>query len=98
MIGTQLHYFAQVYGSDAYGGESYQCTGTECQTSTDSGVVTSTSGDSVSDSPAGGFGFLIAGFLILAAAVVITVIVVLLKKRFKRQTVATTSVFPTEIR
>lgn len=77
MINTQFYYLAQVnnqYGSDAYGGGSYQCNegDASCQT------VQAPSTGFLSSGPE----ILVPS--ILGASVIIAVIVVLIKKRLQK--------------
>lgn len=78
MMDIRLYYFAQAYGSDTYGGSTYQCTGEDCQTQTTTEV----------GAPSTGFlnsGPEIMVPVILGASVLIAATVVAIKKLSRRQ-------------
>lgn len=76
MINIQSYYFAQAYGSDAYGGSTYQCSGENCQTTQEVGA------------PSTGFfnsGPEILVPVILGASVIVAAAVVFIGKLTRRQ-------------
>lgn len=82
MTNFQFYLLAQVYGSGTYGGNTYQCTGSECETQTAQPVVTAPSTGVLRQDNSLSFGIMA---IIIVVSLLVAGVVVYMKKRVTKK-------------